>query len=141
MSDEPIVFSRSYLQNIHTEHKKNEINNMIAGVIHHIRNASSSGQTSYFVDMTDYSNRQNPNRAFPPHHYPPPMSVYTPTIIPPDEIVNSFKEKFPDCTVTYQETPIEPSPEIPTDPNTAVTVEPPAYVGPTVKKGILIDWS
>ena len=62
-------------------------------------------------------------------------------IIPPDEIVNSFKEKFPDCTVTYQETPIEPSPEIPTDPNTAVTVEPPAYVGPTVKKGILIDWS
>lgn len=140
MSDEPSVFSRSYLQNLHTEQKKNHVNNMIAGVMYHIRAASSSGKTSYFLDTTDYSNQQNQTNPFPPHHSPH-MPVFTQLVIPADELVSLVKEKFPECAVSYQETPIDP-PAALVDPNaSAESAIANSYVGPTVKKGVLIDWS
>jgi len=105
---EPTIFSRDYLKKLHTEQKKNHVHNLIAGIIQHVRNASSSGKTSYVVDMTDYSAQHNANHMRPYDRYPP-MPVYTPLVIPQAEIVSLFEEKFPGCTIKYEETTVDVS--------------------------------
>lgn len=155
---EPTIFSRDYLKNLHAEHKKNHVHNLIAGIIQHVRNASSSGKTSYVVDMTDYSAQHNANHMRPYDRYPP-MPVYTPLVIPQAEIVSLFEEKFPGCTIKYEETTVDVSanpmpfyhspPMAPSsDPNAAdpnaADPNASAVANATVqlvKKEVTIDWS
>ena len=156
---EPTIFSRDYLKKLHAEHKKNHVHNLIAGIIQHVRNASSSGKTSYVVDMTDYSAQHNANHMRPYDRYPP-MPVYTPLVISQAEIVSVFEEKFPGCTIKYEETTVDvsanpmpfyhPPPMAPADPNAAdanaadPNASAVANANATVqllKKEVTIDWS
>ena len=158
---EPVIFSRAYLKKLHTEQKKNHVDNLVAGIIQNIRNASSSGKTSYVVDMTDYSAQYGANRMRPYDRYPP-MPAYTPLVIPQDELVSLFNEKFPDCSITYKETIVDvsanpmPFPQFPpmapssadpnasasavADPNASAVADANATVQ-LVKKEVTIDWS
>jgi hypothetical protein len=157
---EPTIFSRDYLKKLHTEQKKNHVHNLIAGIIQHVRNASSSGKTSYVVDMTDYSAQHNANHMRPYDRYPP-MPVYTPLVIPQAEIVSLFEEKFPGCTIKYEETTVDvsanPMPFYQSPPMAPSSSDPNAAADPNaadpnanananatvqlVKKEVTIDWS
>ena len=116
-----LIFSRAYLQSLPLERKREEVDTLIRQFAPSIRNTAREGYTYYLFDMTN----MRLVKPIPEHKrvcvLQSPQNTYT---IPNEELVTLFQEKFPDCTVTYQEIWTE------TETNER-----------TVKKGILIDWS
>jgi len=113
------VFTRQSLLNAPTENKRNEVNNMINQFIGELLRRAGQGQKTYFYDMTNMQFVRNPVGAA--DIIPVNIQTYS---VPIDEILTMFREKFQDCTVSYQEIWTE-------------------GVGGarTVKRGILIDWT
>ena len=117
------VISRQYLQSLPLEVKRAEVSSLISTFQKALLSAAGSGQTSYLFDMTnaDYIIES-------PQKDVMKQSVYTslnpPYTIPLDELIQLFKERFPDCTITYQELMVD----------TKFNFKVP-------QKGILIDWS
>jgi len=111
------TFSRSYLQTLPLDHKRNEVSRLISTFLTSLLRTAASGQKQYLFDMTEMT--------YSPSMMPPSsLNVSKYYTMPIDEMVPLFLEKFPECTVTYQEFMID----------TPVNFKVP-------KKGILIDWS
>jgi hypothetical protein len=118
------VFSRSFLQSLPEVHKQQQADQIVEIAIHSILPIARSGKTSYLY--TTYVE--------PPQHIKGDVYAMKQHLLqqqqqpqPPvsyDYILQSFKNKFPECDVTYQESWID------IDSTTRV-----------LKKGILIDWS
>jgi len=107
-------YTRQALQNIPNENKRNEVNNMINQFIDELLRHAGQGRKSYFYNMTNMEFSRNPL-------VPIVNNVYS---VPIDEILVMFRERFPDCIVSYQEILTEGAGGI-----------------RSVKKGILIDWA
>jgi hypothetical protein len=106
------VFSRSYLQNKPEEEKKFRISSVIQSFIHQLVRDAEAGKTLYFYNIEQRIRACA--TSYPPP--PPPLTI--------DDLLSGFREKFPDCLVSYQENWVD--------------------VGTNMrhlKKGILIDWS
>jgi hypothetical protein len=111
------VFTRNYLQNIPNENKRNEVNNMINQFIGELLRRAGQGQKSYFYDMTNMQFVRNNQIC---ENIINNNQTYS---VPTEEILSMFREKFPDCIVSYQE----------------IWTEGVGGVR-SVKRGILIDW-
>lgn len=98
------TFSRSFLQGIPDQRRQCHIDNIINGFIADLHAAASAGKTSYM--------------------YVPTILRQGAPVITNDDLVHAFQRKFPDCTISYEETWVN------TDLYTKV-----------LKKGIIIDWS
>jgi hypothetical protein len=124
MSDK--IFSRAYLQGRPLEHKRKEVSKLISIFQQALLSAADSGSTSYLFDMTntDYiSQITQPDNMKQTIHIR--TSFTNPSYsMPIDEIIPLFQERFPDCTITYQELMVD----------TKFNFKVP-------QKGILIDWS
>jgi len=105
------TFSRAYLQGLPEQYKQQLISHMLLPVVNEIKGRATSGVTSYTYVMP--AQRQYMTHAGQPS---------IPVITEPD-MVDAIRLKFPDCTVSYQETWVD------TDSRTR-----------TLKKGIVIDW-
>lgn len=111
------TFSRNYLQGLPLERKRAEVVTLISSFLTSILRAAASGQKQYLFDMTEMT--------YDPSMDPPSnINVSKYYTIPIDEMVPLFLEKFPDCTITYQELMVD----------TKFNFKVP-------QKGILIDWS
>ena len=117
-------YSRTYLQNISNENKKISVNNMISQFIDDLRRIAGLGQKSYFYNMTNMQFVRNPIINQPGNDIIPNNNNNQTYSIHIDELLPLFREKFPDCSISYQEIWSESTP------GTRV-----------LKKGILIDWS
>ena len=109
------ILSREFLRGIPAKIQREKVDRIIKAFYHDLYTTASAGATSYFY-----------NRSLIPDT-PPIKTVVTKvyeSIMSPDELVPLFKEKFPDCKITYEEQWVN------TADNTRV-----------LKKGIRIDWS
>ena len=95
------TFDKAYLQSMPDRRKQEIIDKVIQGFLQYLLNTAACGKTSYTFDTAGIS----------------------PTITSED-LVAAFKNKFPDCSVSYQEVSI------------AVT-----SFNKVIKKNIVIDWS
>lgn len=96
------IFSRSFLQGIPEQRKQQHIDGLIQESIHMLQNTAAEGKTSYFYDSNNCC---------------PTITI--------DDLVSTFKRKFPDCDISYKETWVE---------NKSIQYR-------FLKKGINIDWS
>ena len=107
------VYSRSYLQGIPEERKKQVIDQMIQGFIHELIALSARGETSYRFPVV-YQTPQLMNTSH--GNIPAHISI--------DEIVARFQIKFPECNISYDESWIDQS-----------------ATRRYLSKAIIIDWS
>jgi hypothetical protein len=105
------TFSRSFLQSIPEQRKKQHIDRFILSFITQLENTAAVGKTSFLINPDSIT-----NSSISQH---PPAPVIT-----NDDLISALQLKFPDCGISYQEIWID------THPNTRI-----------LKKGILIDWS
>jgi hypothetical protein len=103
------TYSRDYLQTFR-ERSKNELSDIIiTRCVNSILKDSVEGKTTYLYEIT-----ASPDLCgF--------FSYISPSQLTTDDYLAAFHRKFPDCTISYQET---------WEPNTRI-----------LKKGILVDWS
>ena len=78
-------FSKAYLQSIPILRKNDYINSFIDDSIGKIENAAGIGKTSYLISL----------------YMQPPFT--NPHNITNAELINLYKERFPDCKVSYVE--------------------------------------
>ena len=117
------IYNRSFLQSLPEMYKQDRADQIVESVIQSILSTARSEKTSYlyttYVEPPEhikadvYAMKQHLLQQQQPQ---PPVSY--------DYILQAFKNKFPECDVTYQESWID------IDASTRV-----------LKKGILIDWS
>jgi len=119
------ILSREFLRGIPAKIQREKVDRIIKSFYHDLYTVASAGATSYFY-----------NRSLIPDTLPiktvcskksmmtfAQSEIYE-SIMSPDELVPLFKEKFPDCKITYEEQWVN------TTDNTRL-----------LKKGIRIDWS
>lgn len=104
MSSNPI--SRATLQGMPEKTRQLIIHSIVDGTVSLIQHAANTGRTSYTYDPVQDIER------------------YKSRSITTDNLVAAFKQKFPDCDVSYEETWVEIRPG-----------------NKVIKKGIVIDWS
>ncbi len=104
------TFSRSYLQSLPEKRKQNHIQAIIQEFVQTVQNSASLGKTSCIFSRDEKRGGC--------YSHPPPPDISN------DDIIKALQEKFPDCSVRYEENWVE------TTPNTK-----------TLTKGILVDWS
>jgi hypothetical protein len=114
------IYSRSYLQSLPEKHKQEHIELMIREFVHNVNRCATMGKTSCLYSIVDDSARRHRNHLgmITSPHQPSPPEVTT------EDLIAAFQNKFPGCTITYEENWVE------TTPNTK-----------TLTKGILVDWS
>ena len=100
------MITRAFLQGLPEQRKRESADSTIALHVGCIQESAAAGKTSYMFEPDNNK------------YYPLPKHL---TI---DDIVAAFQRKFPDCTVSYQETWV--------DVNATNRV---------LKRGIVIDWS
>ena len=120
------ILSRAYLQGLPEETRQKRINQSVREILQRlipsVEQAAIAGKTSLLYEPKNY----------PLNHQSPP--------IPHDVLVEAFKLKFPDCTVTYFEDWIlQELPEALRCLQRAGRVS--AEQTKVLKTGILIDWS
>lgn len=81
------TFSRSYLQGLPEQQKRQHIETFVQEVIGAVQSEATLGKTSYMYDPA-------PQRGFSNHIHLP---------ITNDDLVVAIQRKFPDCSVSYQE--------------------------------------
>lgn len=96
------TYSRSYLQELPLERKRDAVNKFISTSIGILLRAAASGSKNYIFEMSHLRYEDYP-------------------VYPISDMVQLIQEKFPECTVTYQELG--------------------GVGGALLKKGVLIDWS
>ncbi len=115
------TYSREDLQNLPQKLKKESINNVISSFALSVYHAASIGKTSYLYQLKN----ENKNS----FDYQREMQMraagsYVPDPPTKEELIQGCKERFPECTITYEETWVETGKDT-----------------KQLKKGILIDWS
>jgi hypothetical protein len=128
------TFSREKLQGIPAEIKRSQFEQFVNSFIGDLKATAADGETTYLVNLSPYLQMKlqaQQHRMLQSPHLKVRAMIRQP-IEPPQmqigaaatELIPLFKEKFPDCTITYQ--------EIWTDTDAKTRV---------LKEGILIDWS
>ena len=102
------TFSRSYLQGLPDKYKQEHIDALLALCVQEIQAAATDGETSYMYVID--TSRMKPYK-----------SSY---VITKDDMISAFQIKFPDCSISYEETVFGD------DSYTKIT-----------QKGIIIDWA
>lgn len=108
------VFSRTYLQSIPQKKKEETIDRIISEFSHELLSDAESGKTMYMYETHRLDLHNNRIR----HRFPPPLQISL------DDLADRFKQRFPGCSISYQETWIIQNN------NTKI-----------LKKGVVIDWS
>ena len=103
------TYSRDYLQGFRDQFKQDLADRIIARCVNTLLNAAANEKTLYLYEIS-----ATPDLC---GFY----SYISPTTLTTDDYISAFQRKFPDCTISYQET---------WEPNTRI-----------LKKGILVDWS
>ena len=83
------VYSRSYLQGVQAERKRQGINQMVNGFIHSVIIAAGRGETSYMYSIT--SSMLKDKYVIGLLHF----SI--------DELIAGLQVKFPECQISYNE--------------------------------------
>ena len=109
MSNQTVqTFSRSYLQGLPDKYKQEHIDVLLELCVNEIQAAAIDGKTSYMYVID--TSRMKLNK-----------SSY---VITKDDMISAFQIKFPDCSISYEE-----------------TVFAFAYDQSYTQKSIIIDWS
>jgi alanine racemase len=103
------MITRAFLQGLPEQRKRGAADATIAHHVTYIQDSAALGKTSYMFEPD--------NRSHNVYHQTNPN-------LTADDLVAAFQRKFPDCTVSYQETWV--------DVNATNRV---------LKRGIVIDWS
>jgi hypothetical protein len=116
--------SRSFLQGLPELRKQQQADQIVQGVGSNIHMAASAGYTSYTYDHSPY-------RRAVPNAMPVVQGGNTSgqvqsvaSMITDEDLVAAFKRKYPDCSVSYEETWVDVTPQ-----------------NRILKKGIRVDWS
>ena len=83
------VYSRSYLQGIQAERKKQAIDQIVNGFIHSIIIAAGRGETSYMYSITSSMIKDKYI-----------IGLFQFSI---DELIAGLQVKFPECQISYNE--------------------------------------
>jgi hypothetical protein len=105
----PAMITRAFLQGLPEQRKRGAADATIAPHVTYIQDSAALGKTSYMFEPDN------------PRHI---NLVIRPNNLTADDFVAAFQRKFPDCTVSYQETWVD------VDARNRV-----------LKRGIVIDWS
>jgi hypothetical protein len=103
------MITRAFLQGLPEQRKMQSADLTIAPHLTYIQDSAALGKTSYMFEPDN-----------PRHNNPNLQANY----LTADDFVAAFQRKFPDCTVSYQETWVD------IDARNRV-----------LKRGIVIDWS
>ena len=103
------TYSRDYLQGFRDQCKQELTDRIIAGFVNKLLNTAANEKTSYLYEIS-----ATPDLC---GFY----SYISPTTLTTEDYLAAFQRKFPNCSISYQET---------WEPTTRI-----------MKKGILIDWS
>ena len=103
------TYSRDYLQGFRDQCKQDLAGRIIARCVNTLLNAAANEKTSYWYEISATPDLYG--------FY----SYISPTTLTTDDYISAFHRKFPNCSISYQET---------WEPTTLI-----------MKKGILIDWS
>ncbi len=109
-----MAYSRAYLRDLPAKRRRDAIANTVSHMQGDIIQSATSGKAFHIVDLTKYEKMCNSGVRC----HPPP---YIPTT---DDLIEGFRNKFPDCRVEYTETWEDVRPGV-----------------REYRKGILIDWS
>lgn len=108
------MITRAFLQALPEQRKRGAADATIAPHVTYIQDSAAVGKTSYMFEP-DNPRHNNPNS---------PGLMLKANYLTADDFVAAFQRKFPDCTVSYQETWVD------VDARNRV-----------LKRGIVIDWS
>lgn len=89
--------NREYLQSLHVEAKKAQANQLISYILNNVKSVASTGQTSYYHDITRCS--------FGPLVNEPGVyrgSMMQACLLPLSEFIVFLKEELKDCSVTVE---------------------------------------
>jgi len=103
------MITRAFLQALPEQRKKQSADLTIAPYVTYIQDSAAAGKTSYMFEPDKH--RHN-NLTQQPNH------------LTADDFVAAFQRKFPDCTVSYQESWVDVN-----------------VTNRVLKRGIVIDWS
>ena len=128
------TFSRAFLQGVPDQRKQQCIDNFIKRFIRDLKQNAAEGKTSYRVSLGNNYAGMKGDKA-PPSLYAETKYYYQPLnyhrgmaidepVITNEDYISAFKQRFPDCRITYEEKWVDASS------NTK-----------HLTKGILIDWS
>ena len=108
------TYSREYLRDLPEKRRRDAISQAVSNLQSQVIQAATAGKVFHLVDLKQFAHM----RTSGVHYHPPP---YIPT---DQDLVEGFKNKFPDCKVEYTEMWEDVRPGVREQ-----------------KKGILIDWS
>lgn len=100
------MITRAFLQALPEQRKREAADQTITPHVTAIQDWAAAGKTSYMFEPDNHRHNQRPN------------------LLTTDDFVAAFQRKFPDCTVSYQETWVDVN-----------------ATNRALKRGILIDWS
>lgn len=83
------VYSRSYLQGMQAQRKREAIDQMVIGFIHSVIIAAGRGETSYTYSITSAMNKDT---------YIIGLLKFS-----IDELIAGLQVKFPECQISYNE--------------------------------------
>jgi hypothetical protein len=83
------VYSRSYLQGMQAERRRQAIDQMVTGFIHSVIIAAGRGETSYKYSITSAMNKDK---------YIIGLLQFS-----IDELIAGLQVKFPECQISYNE--------------------------------------
>jgi hypothetical protein len=109
-----ITYTRKYLRDLPDKRRRDAISQAVANLRDRVIEAANAGKVFHLVNIQQFAIWRNSK----PSCYPPP---YIPT---DEDLVEGFKNTFPDCKVEYTEMWEDIRPGVREQ-----------------KKGILVDWS
>jgi len=115
------TFSRADLQSLPQKLKKEQANNIVSSFAQSVINAASTGKKFYHYEM---KNQQRNSFQVQQEIQLRAAGHYIPTTPTAEELIEVCKERFPGCSISYQEVWVERENDT-----------------KQLKKGILIDWS
>ena len=108
------TYSREYLRDLPAKRRREAISNAVINLQSEVIQSATCGNSFYIVDLSHFENTRNKGvRSYPPSYIPTK-----------DDLIEGFRNKFPDCKVEYTEMWEDVRPGVRQQ-----------------KKGILIDWS
>lgn len=127
-----VIYTNEYLRNLPIKMRKDFVKGYITQYENQVLSAARNGKTSYLIiqdsDNCDNNGYNATKRAYQIEQHRISMisqgRSWEATAPTQDEIIEGLKEKFPDCTITYQEKWVDLAPD-----------------KKELRKGICVDWS